>query len=239
MHSTIKNQSLPATNIINTTTTGQLKSIDDMTETQDAQDSRIIAVEQQTSKFKAGEHYRPASLTRFYGPHWWWVLDDYFTNYIPESEPTGGNKILIGAPMPNKEKYEAMAREYFTNPIAELLADARNEVEELQQEMDDWQCNLPESLQCSTKADMIQDASGALSSLEIPTGEDIPEDCQALTALHYVLPDRSSRGRRLDEVRLAIEDCAKACESVNRDFASQLQGIACDLENIEFPGMYS
>lgn len=90
--------------------------------------------------------------------------------------------------------------------------DARNELESLKDELQEWLDNLPENLQSSNKASMLEDAIGSLE-----------------TAIDYL--------DSFEELDLD-DDIDAICSTLDSNISS-LNDAADEAEGVEFPTMFS
>ena len=138
------------------------------------------------SKYIKGEEVKKNGLTRYYGHYW----EDVLTKMIDEQRtPEGRDWLQAKEDLPDLATYKQMETAFYTKSVYELLEDAFQEIQSLAEEMEEWSCNMPESLQGGEKACAIEEAQAALESIQSP---DIDEQWKSVS-ICWLPPNVTSR----------------------------------------------
>jgi hypothetical protein len=122
-----------------------------------------------------------------YGPYALQVLEGYLTD-LPRKK--GGMRTYkIAKPLPTEDEVKERQKRKYTSTVADLVASAFAELEDLASEVGDWYDNLPEGLKSGDKGSALEDARGTLESLSQP---DVPDAVGAREV--YYLPLQGVRG---------------------------------------------
>lgn len=120
------------------------------------------------------------------------------------------------------EEQEVPRWELLSN-ASNIIEGAKDEVECLKEELENWLDNLPENLQSSMKADSLQEAIDALDTLV----EDIDETTSNLNDLVTEFEESAKGNKPMD-----LEEAKETLQSV----IDKLDEMSCP--DVMFPGMY-
>ena len=162
-------------------------------------------------------------------------------------------RFKVTKPLPSKAEYLELRNKKFTVSVDGLVEDAYDTITELAEEMQEAFDNTPEPLQNGDVGQRRQDAADALGEFMLP---DIPAEADDITVLFLPSLDLSSRSKRADDAAEQLRTAAQAIRDfvsemeekeegedtdshTLEEFADQLENDATELENVDFPGMYS
>lgn len=184
-------------------------------------------------------------------------------NHLGYVKPTAERspKVVLLKELPTLKDYCAMRDTFFTKPYTEVFNDAKEEVEGIRDELQDWYDSLNEGLQSTEKACALEKAvsqlDNAISYLENVEDYEVPEELKKATFI--CLPSKSrgkypSRSHRISEAISDLSLVVQYIEDIEQDasvggesdpensdyydIAANLRDACSDLESVEIPGMY-
>jgi hypothetical protein len=208
---------------------------------------------------RPGELFTILKLKKMYDEHVLAVLSDHFDRVEPAEDPDQEpcdeetcegpdrkrkrkrrplDRYRVTRPLPSRVGYEALKTAYFTSTVGALVDEARLALEGLGSELRNWADNLPENLECGSKADEINEAADALEDLDWPV---VPATLADLPVV-YVGCVGGSRASRRDDATGALRAVVAALLASGgadeSELAADLEGVADDADLVEFPGMF-
>jgi hypothetical protein len=199
----------------------------------------VVEKEKRARAFKVGEVVTATALTKAYDAYAKHVLPD---DCLEEQEMTGKKgerrKYKILAPLPDRAEYRRLKDERYTRKAGRLIDNAFDDLQELGNELEWSVDNLPDSLQGSYQAEQKREVGEELVRLaeEKP---DLPDGAADVLVLHYPSLHQFSRAKRASEIAASLRSAAEALTGRGfGDVADELEDVAGQLEQVEFPGMY-
>lgn len=194
-----------------------------------------------------GDEVSSRSMKRRFGPHAIVVLENHLQEIdTQEGEPV---KYLLSKRLPSLDEYQMLRQQRFTASLAIHVNNALEKFHCLMEELQEWQDNLPESLQEGEKAYMLETAISELDGLPEPA---VPKWAGSIDVLHLPLVNGGSRRDRRDDTVSTLRDCLEALGILARNRSTgrallvrEIEGLMQEIgelidavENVEFPGMY-
>lgn len=143
--------------------------------------------------------------------------------------------------------------------LENVFTSARQELQDLQEEMEAWFDGMPENLQGSEKGDAVNQASDELSGADqqLPDDlSDLPESVREMEITYTISENKNKRRGSSREIRCsnacimmeavadALDDHAEGedfneeVQSLIEDAAASVRTCKDEAECIEFPGMF-
>ena len=196
--------------------------------------------------FKQGEIIGTRKLNSTYDRYVLHVIGRMFKR-LPKEKKGAQTQYEVLEDTPTIEEYRQSKERTFVTDAQGLVDNAFDDIDNLKDELQEWFDNLPESFQSGDKGDQIQEAVDTLDSIERP---DFPEAVpDGVLVIHYPNLDAESRRDRAAEASDTIRDVAselraledlseEAMDEINQ-YCDELEAASDEIENVEFPGMYS
>lgn len=207
------------------------------------------------------EVYTKSALTKQFDRYFSFVLSEYLEMLPYERHKQ--RKYQVKKPLPTREEYAVLRNKHFETSVSDLVSDAFDIFEELNDELQNWYDNLPENFQNGDKGSQIQEATDVLSNLSTP---DVPECLEPVSIVYLPGLDRNSRAERNGEATSQLQAVYDAVEEIldsgkingydnegkslaerditddERDelesFRDEIDSAKNEAEGISFPGMY-
>ncbi len=192
-------------------------------------------------------------LNSVYGPHARSILRDHLEQLPRERKRGTVTSFKILKPLPPLADFIELRRKQFTSTVDGLLDDAFGAFEEMAGELQEWYENLPEQFQEAEKGCQLQEVQEVLEGLVRPEPGDGIGEIEVFYMPKEGIKSRPARcddaASRLHAIVDVLNDYLGESENEPKEdgpdpdevqaFIEELEQVAEEAENIEFPGMYS